>query len=120
MNQTITIDEMQDEVETLRNALARLAVFVGGNPCWCNSDGGKHSKACRDTLQLRLWPRAVAGRTGFHDRFPWKDAKPEKGWQMKTPEVLNRIADVVLNYRPKDKRKKPRKRKRPKKAKKNA
>jgi hypothetical protein len=35
------------------------------------------------------------------------------------PEVLNRIADVVLNYRPKAKKKKPRKRKRPKKAKKN-
>ena len=35
------------------------------------------------------------------------------------PEALNRIADTVLAYRPKDKRKKPRKRKRPKKAKKN-
>ena len=29
---------------------------------------------------------------------------------MKPPEVLNRIADVVLAYRPKDKRKKARKR----------
>lgn len=29
----------------------------------------------------------------------------------KIPEVLDRIADVVLNYRPKDKKKKPRKRK---------
>lgn len=97
MNQTITIDgesyevdrtvagvigEMQDEVETLRNALARLAVFVGGNdPCWCACEGGKHSKACRDTLKLRLWPRAVAGKTGFRDRFPWKDAKPKRGKQ---------------------------------------
>jgi hypothetical protein len=35
------------------------------------------------------------------------------------PDALNRIADKVLAYRPKDKRKKPRKRKRPKKAKKN-
>ena len=38
---------------------------------------------------------------------------------MKPPEALDRIADKVLNYRPKDKRKKPRKRKKPKKAKKN-
>ena len=37
----------------------------------------------------------------------------------KTPPELDQIADVVLNYRPKDKRKKARKRKRPKKAKKN-
>ena len=44
-----------------------------------------------------------------------------KGTQMKPepPEALDRIADKVLSYRPKDKRKKPRKRKRPKKAKKN-
>lgn len=35
------------------------------------------------------------------------------------PEILNQIADKVFAYRPKDKRKKPRKRKRPKKAKKN-
>lgn len=35
------------------------------------------------------------------------------------PDALNRIADKVLAYRPKDKRKKARKRKRPKKAKKN-
>lgn len=35
------------------------------------------------------------------------------------PDALNRIADKVLAYRPKAKRKKARKRKRPKKAKKN-
>lgn len=39
--------------------------------------------------------------------------------KQKTPPELDRIADAVLSYRPKDKRKKPRKRKRPKKAKKN-
>ena len=42
-----------------------------------------------------------------------------RGVDDEPPEALNRIADVVLNYRPKDKRKKARKRKRPKKAKKN-
>ncbi len=30
---------------------------------------------------------------------------------MKTPEVLDKMADVILAYRPKDKAKKPRKRK---------
>lgn len=35
------------------------------------------------------------------------------------PEILNQIADRVLAYRPKAKRKKPRKRKKAKKAKKN-
>lgn len=34
-------------------------------------------------------------------------------------DALDRITDQVLAYRPKDKRKKPRKRKRPKKGKKN-
>ena len=38
---------------------------------------------------------------------------------MKPPEVLDAIADVVLNYRPKSKEKKPRKRKTKKKRKKN-
>jgi hypothetical protein len=38
---------------------------------------------------------------------------------MKAPEVLDAIADVVLNYRPKAKQKKPRKRKKAKKVKKN-
>lgn len=38
---------------------------------------------------------------------------------MKPPAVLDAIADVVLNYRPKAKQKKPRKRKKAKKAKKN-
>lgn len=32
----------------------------------------------------------------------------------KAPEILDKIADVVLNYRPKSKRKKPRKRKKAK------
>lgn len=36
---------------------------------------------------------------------------------MKPPEALDRIADKVLNYRPKAKKKKPRKRKRAKKVK---
>jgi len=34
------------------------------------------------------------------------------------PDVLNKITDVVLNYRPKDKKKKPRKRPKVKKVKK--
>lgn len=55
------IDEMQTEIETLRNALVRLAVFVGGNPCWCDCAGGKHSKVCRDIRKLKLWPRVVRG-----------------------------------------------------------
>ena len=38
---------------------------------------------------------------------------------MKPPEILDKIADAVLAYRPKAKRKKARKRKKPKKAKKN-
>jgi len=38
---------------------------------------------------------------------------------MKPPEALDAIADVVLNYRPKAKQKKPRKRKKAKKVKKN-
>ena len=65
------IDEMQTEIETLRNALVRLAVFVGGNPCWCKCEGGKHSKACRDIL--KLWPRVtINGRASHHDNLPWK------------------------------------------------
>jgi hypothetical protein len=69
------IDEMQTEIETLRNALVRLAVFVGGNPCWCKCEGGKHSKVCRDTLKLKLWPRVtVNGRASYHNNLPWKDA----------------------------------------------
>ena len=36
---------------------------------------------------------------------------------MKPPEALDRIADVVLNYRPKAKKKKPRKRKKVRRAK---
>lgn len=39
--------------------------------------------------------------------------------KQKPPEALDRIADVVLAYRPKAKRKKPRKRKKPKRPKKN-
>lgn len=62
MTQTNTIDELQTEIETLRNALVRLAVFVGGNPCWCNCAGGKHSKVCRDILKLKLWPRVTTGK----------------------------------------------------------
>jgi hypothetical protein len=82
MNQTITIDgesyqadrtvvgavdEMQSEIETLRNMLVRLAVFVSGEPCWCRcegyterQEGSVHSKVCRDILKLRLWPRQRA------------------------------------------------------------
>ena len=67
------IDEMQTEIETLRNALVRLAVFVGGNPCWCKCEGGKHSKICRLILKLKLWPRVTKnGRASSHDYLPWK------------------------------------------------
>lgn len=87
MNQTITIDkepyevdrtvagaidEMQTEIETLRKALVRLAVFVGGNPCWCRCEGGKHSKVCREILKLKLWPRVSKGKPIGSDFVPWK------------------------------------------------
>jgi hypothetical protein len=39
---------------------------------------------------------------------------------MKPPEILDKIADVVLNYRPKAKKKKPRKRKKGRRGKKSA
>lgn len=48
-----------------------------------------------------------------------KELDPDAPDMIVIPDSLNRIADRVLAYRPKDKRKKPRKRKRPKKAKKN-
>lgn len=70
------IDEMQMEIETLRNALVRLAVFVNGDPCWCRCEGGKHSKVCRDTLKLKLWPRVtINGRASYHNNLPWREAK---------------------------------------------
>lgn len=65
-------DEMQTEVETLRNALVRLAVFVGGDPCWCQCEGGKHSEVCRDIQKLKLWPRVVRGRPKPSDYLPWR------------------------------------------------
>lgn len=41
------IDEMQTEIETLRNILARVASYgFSGIPCWCQCEGGKHSTAC--------------------------------------------------------------------------
>lgn len=48
-----------------------------------------------------------------------KELDPDAPDMIVIPDSLNWIADKVLSYRPKDKRKKPRKRKRPKKAKKN-
>jgi hypothetical protein len=75
VNQIGAIDELQAEIETLRNALVRLAKFVGGNPCWCDCKGGKHSNVCRDILKLKLWPRVtINGRASYHDNLPWKDA----------------------------------------------
>lgn len=65
------IDEMQTEIETLRNALVRLAVFVGGDPCWCRyAKTGEHTEACRDTIKLNLWPRPSKGKP--LDYLPWK------------------------------------------------
>lgn len=72
MNQTITIDgenyevdrtvagaihEAAGEIVTLRSVLRRLAVIVGDEPCWCDCEELKHSKACRDAQQLKIWPR---------------------------------------------------------------
>jgi hypothetical protein len=52
-----------------------LAIFVGGDPCWCDCEGGKHSKPCRDIKRLRLWPRVtINGRASYHDYLPWRDA----------------------------------------------
>ena len=48
-----------------------------------------------------------------------KELDPDAPDMIVIPDALNRMADKVLAYRPKDKRKKARKRKRPKKAKKN-
>lgn len=73
MNQTVTvdeeayevdrtvagvIDEMQTEIEALRNVLWRLAVFVGGAPCWCRCEGFNHSTVCRDARIL--WAKVSA------------------------------------------------------------
>lgn len=69
------IDEPQAEIETLRSALVRLAVFIGGDPCWCDCEGGKHWKVCRDMLKLKLWPRVTTnGKASYHDYLPWRDA----------------------------------------------
>ena len=67
MNQPLTTEEMQAEIETLRNALISLAVFVGGDPCWCKCEGGKHSEVCRKAKNLPLW-RSPSGIS-----LPWKD-----------------------------------------------
>lgn len=68
MKQMITIDgegyevdatvagaiyEAADEIDKLRNVLRRLAVIVGDEPCWCDCEGFKHSKACRDAQHER-------------------------------------------------------------------
>lgn len=87
MKQTITIDRepyevdrtvagaierMQTEIDTFRNALVSLAVFVGGEPCWCRCDGGKHSQICREMLKLKLWARVCKGKPIGRDFVPWK------------------------------------------------
>lgn len=50
------IDEMQTEIEALRNILWRLAVFVGEAPCWCRCEELSHSTVCRDARIL--WAKA--------------------------------------------------------------
>lgn len=70
MKQSLTIDETQTQVETLRNAIVGLAHFVGGTPCWCRRKGGEHSKACRVAFDLPLW-RSPSGVL-----LPWADPKP--------------------------------------------
>lgn len=86
MNQTITIDgeayevnrtvagaihEAAAEIDTLRSVLRRLASVVGDTPCWCQCYGFKHSKACRDAQQLKIWPRRKNGK-------PVMDVPPER------------------------------------------
>lgn len=82
------IDEMQTEIEAMRDVVVGLAVFVNGDPCWCQwqtlcglidrrqsiaiGTGGKHSKACRDAKNLPLW-RSPSGIS-----LPWKDADKSK------------------------------------------
>lgn len=91
MKQAITIDgeqyevdrvvagaifEAADEIETLRSALRRLASIVGDTPCWCQCYGFKHSKACRDARQLKIWPRRKDGKssvTVYAHRITQKD-----------------------------------------------
>lgn len=68
-----TIDEMQDEIEKLRGVIVRLAVFVGGDPCWCRyAKTGEHTEACRVAIKLRLWPRPTKGKSVNRDFVPWK------------------------------------------------
>lgn len=50
------IDEMQTEIEQLRNVLWRLASFVSGAPCWCSLEGFSHSQVCKDARVL--WAKA--------------------------------------------------------------
>lgn len=57
------IDEALSELETLRGVLRRLAVIIGGEPCWCQCEGGKHSRVCRETRQLKIWPRRINGKS---------------------------------------------------------
>ena len=67
------INEMQAEIDTLRNTLVRLAVFVGGDPCWCRyAKTGEHTEACRDTIKLKLWARPVKGKPSNRDYLPWR------------------------------------------------
>lgn len=76
------IDEMQTEIDSLRNVLVSLASFVGGDPCWCMCDGracasGTHTKACRGALNLQLW-RSPSGVW-----LPWKDSRPNESKERK-------------------------------------
>lgn len=67
------IDEMRDEIETLRNTLVQLAVFIDGDPCWCRyAKTGEHTEACRTAFKLRLWPRPTKGKPADHDYMPWR------------------------------------------------
>lgn len=66
------IDEMETEIGALRNALVSLAVSVGGEPCWCKCEGGKHSQVCREMLKLKLWARVCNGKPIGRDFVPWK------------------------------------------------
>jgi len=77
----MTTDETQSQIEALRSALVGLARFVGGDPCWCQCDGGEYSEACRIAFNLPLW-RSPSGVV-----LPWKD--PE----VVTPHTKGEVND---------------------------
>jgi hypothetical protein len=78
------IDEMQNEIEAMRDVIVGLVTYVDSEPCWCQwqtlcglidrrqsvakGTSGKHLKVCRDAKNLPLW-RSPSGIN-----LPWKDS----------------------------------------------